>query len=333
MIGYYIHHSGYGHLARACSIAAHIRQPVTALTSTPVPSSHPFADVVILPRDDTGSGSDDPTAQGLWHWAPQRDSGLRQRMRRLADWVDCAQPSAIVVDVSVEVAAFARLMGVPIIVMAVPGERTDVPHTWVYQLADHILAAWPRELYEPSWLRIHRSKTSYVGGISRFDGRDKPPRPDRFRVAVLGCAASSISSSAVESWATDHPGIDWSLIGLADGAWVADPWAELASAHVVIAHAGQGSVADLAAASAPAIVVPQPRPFDEQHATATVLADNDLAVTVPRWPERAELGALIQRAAATGGRHWSRWQSRGAAKRAAAVIDDIAASRDFELQR
>ena len=33
MIGYYIHHHGAGHLNRAISIGAHLRQPVVALTS------------------------------------------------------------------------------------------------------------------------------------------------------------------------------------------------------------------------------------------------------------------------------------------------------------
>ena len=62
----------------------------------------------------------------------------------------CRRPSEpAVIDVSVEVATLLRLLGVPVVVVAMPGERVDAPHTLVYQLADHILAAWPQDLYVP----------------------------------------------------------------------------------------------------------------------------------------------------------------------------------------
>ena len=77
-------------------------------------------------------------------------------MALIARWIEETRPAAVVVDVSVEVALFVRLLGVPVIVMAMPGDRTDAPHALVHQLADHIVAAWPRELYEPEWLRALR---------------------------------------------------------------------------------------------------------------------------------------------------------------------------------
>lgn len=91
-------------------------------------------------------------------------------MALIARWIEKTQPAAIVVDVSVEVALFIRLLGVPVIVMAMPGDRTDAPHASVHQIADHIIAAWSRELYEPEWLRAYAAKTSYVGGISHLVG-------------------------------------------------------------------------------------------------------------------------------------------------------------------
>jgi UDP-N-acetylglucosamine--N-acetylmuramyl-(pentapeptide) pyrophosphoryl-undecaprenol N-acetylglucosamine transferase len=106
------------------------------------------------------------------HWVPHHDDGLRTRMALIARWVEETRPAAVVVDVSVEVALFVRLLGVPVIVMTMPGERTDGPHDLVHQLADHIVAAWPQELYEPEWLHAYDAKTSYVGGISRFEEHD-----------------------------------------------------------------------------------------------------------------------------------------------------------------
>ena len=74
-------------------------------------------------------------------------------MGLIAAWVTATKPNVMVVDVSVEVAMLVRLLGVPVVVMAMPGDRIDAAHDLVYQAADHILAAWPRELYEPPWLQ------------------------------------------------------------------------------------------------------------------------------------------------------------------------------------
>src|SRR5690349_14761773 len=163
MIGYYIHHSGHGHLARAVSICAQLAPPTTALTSATVTRPHPFHTVVALPRDDAAASVTDETAGGALHWVPRNDNGLRERMAAVVEWVSAVRPSAVVVDVSVEVAVQVRLLGVPVIVVAMPGERTDAPHELVYRLADHILACWPSALYNPAWLRPHRHKVSYIG--------------------------------------------------------------------------------------------------------------------------------------------------------------------------
>lgn len=322
MIGYYIHHHGYGHMARAVSIAAQMRRPVTALTSATVPQQHPFAAVVALPRDDQADQVDQPTAHGALHWAPHHDDGYHARMQMLAQWVADAQPQVCVVDVSVEVALFLRLLGVPTVVFALPGDRTDPPHEAVHRAADHIIAAWPAGLNTPQWLRPHTYKTSYVGGISRFEDRRLDDRGGgrELRILLLGGAAD----------VSDHrgrpqlPEVSWTAIGGASGRWVDDPWPYLCAADVVVSHAGQNCIADIAAAQRPAIVVPQPRPFGEQHCTARVLEQHALATVAldPRgekdWP------GLVHRAARRDPAHWRRWQVHGAAARAAAAIEDTA---------
>lgn len=132
------------HLARAMSICAQLRCPSTALSSLDIPAPHPFAATVKLPRDDQAEQAVEPTAHGALHWAPHRNSGFRARMDKFARWVADAQPAAVATDVSVEIATFARLLGVPVIVVALPGKRVDAPHVLAHRLADHIIAAWPR---------------------------------------------------------------------------------------------------------------------------------------------------------------------------------------------
>lgn len=323
MIGYYIHHHGYGHLARAVSISAHLQRPVTALTSRTVPQSHPFAEIIKLPRDDDALVVSEPTAHGALHWAPHHDPGYSARMQALARWVADAQPEACVVDVSVEVAMFLRLLGVPVIVVALPGERTDSAHVLVHRVADHILAAWPGALNSPHWLLPHAGKTSYVGGVSRFEGRTRPPKrhdSDEGRVLVLGGAGGGFGDQT-----THLPDATWQVLGGETGPWVEDPWTEICAADVVVSHAGQNSIADLAAAGRPAVVIPQPRPFGEQQATAEVLSRHGLAVTSAGWPSPEDWPQMLHRARSIDTTQWGRWQVQGAAARAADAIEATAA--------
>lgn len=246
-------------------------------------------------------------------------------MRSIAEWVATARPEAVVVDVSVEVAAFLRLLGVPVVVVAMPGDRTDPPHDLVYRLADHIIAAWPRELYEPAWLRRHSPKTTYVGGISRFDGRARTSPTDGEILILNGAGGSTLDMTFVNTLATAHPRFRWSSLGVAGGPWTDDPWPALCSADVVVSSAGQSSVADIATARRPAIVVAAQRPFAEQHALARALADADLALVRFDWPALADWPALVDRARSCDPQRWQRWQTNGAAARAATVIESVAA--------
>lgn len=331
MIGYYIHHHGFGHLARAISICAHLRCPITALTSLDIAAPHPFAAVVKLPRDDEAEQVREPTANGALHWAPQHDSGFRARMDAVARWIASAQPAVFVTDVSVEIAVFVRLLGVPVIVMALPGERFDAPHVLAHRLADHIIAGWPEELYVPAWLRPHLEKTSFVGGISRFDGRlcspdvfavDAAPSTNA-KILVLAGASERFGVTA-DDCAAACPGTTWTTIGGTDGCWADDPWPQICAADVVVTHAGQSAVADVAAAKRRAVVIPQPRPFDEQRATAGVLRQYRLATVTRGWPDIRAWPGLLAHALDSKPRRWDRWQVQGAAARAAVAIESAA---------
>ncbi|ORM32470.1 glycosyltransferase [Williamsia sp. 1135] len=323
MIGYYIHHQGSGHRMRAEAITERLRVPVVALSSADITSAV-FADRVRLTRDDLSDTPSDVDANGALHWAPRLDVGLRTRMVEIAEFVSVHRPDAMVVDVSVEVAAFVRLLGVPVVVTAMPGERTDPPHLLAYQLADAIIAPWPEELYRPEWLIPHLHKTTFTGGISRFDGR--PVHNDagcQSDVLVLtGTGGATTSQAAVSQFADDHPELTVRGLGPAFGTWSDDPWRELCSARLVVTNAGQGSVADVAVAQKPAVLLPQDRPFDEQLRTGRNVARAGLAHVCSAWPT-ADEWATILRAVPDSATSWSRWRTAGAAGRAAAAIEAV----------
>lgn len=323
MIGWYVHHQGQGHQQRLRCIAPHLRTPVTALSSAPRPLDWPH-DWVALPGDQPVGGETDPTAGGTLHWAPRHHPGLRGRMAAVAAWVERERPSLVVVDVSVEIALLVRAMGVPVVVAAMRGDRTDRAHRTAYDLADALLAPWPEGLPEP-WPQEWLAKTWHVGALSRLDGALATGPPGERRVAVLwGSGGTDVTHADVAEAAAATPDWTWTSAGLPGTSWVDDVPALLRAADVVVTHAGQNALAEVAASRRSAVVVPQSRPHAEQAANARALSRGGLAVVVDRWPAAPEWPALLDEALAADPRAWSTWNDGHGATRAAALLDDLA---------
>ena len=320
MIGWYVHHHGHGHLERARCIVRALGGPVTGLSSLPHPGA-PFADWVQLPPDDTATDPGDATAHGALHWAPVRDAASARRMAALTDWIARARPRAVVVDVSVEAALTCRLAGVPVVVVAQPGDRSDEVHALAYRLADAIIAPWAAEVYSPTWLTPWRDKTVYVGAISRFDDRRATAPEPGVVLTLSGAGGTWADADGLAPVVPDLPGWTWEV--LAEG--VTDPWADLCRASVVVAHGGLNALAEIAAARRPAVVIPQARPFGEQTATARALQDAAIVASAPTWPTDAQWQELLTTATALGPAGWTRWSSGDGAARAAEVVRRVAA--------
>ncbi|MEP7178030.1 MAG: glycosyltransferase, partial [Pseudonocardiales bacterium] len=312
---------GRGHLGHFRSIAAHLEEPVTGLSSLPRPPSW-TGGWLQLPRDDESLGPMDPTAYGSFHWAPLRDDGMRNRMAAVANWVNAAQPSVVVVDVSVEIATFTRLMGVPVVVMALPGDRADHAHQLAHQLATRIIAPWPAAFGQlDSSIETWRDRTVHVGGLSSLAGRPRTERrigPTKRAVIVDGAGGARVTDLQVARAARATPGWEWQRIG--PGAWCEDPWPVLCEADVVVTHAGLGAIADVAEARRPAVIVPQSRPYQEQMRTAEALGAQGLAVSIPGWPEASDWPGLLDAAQRRGGRGWARWTVGGAQRAGSAIM-------------
>lgn len=332
MIGYYVHHQGAGHLTRARCIAAATDEPVTALTSLDLTTDpRPFADWVSLPRDDhPDEHGTDPTAGGALHWAPHGAPGYTERMARLAGWLGEVRPSVVVVDVSVEVTLLVRLLGVPVVVVAGAGRRDDLAHDLVHRAATAILAPWPAGVMAPEHLEPWRAKVTYAGAMSRFDGRCPvpvpvaPPRCPRAALLLVGRGGAAGDVMDLDAVRRCTPGWRWRVAGPDDWAGPEELWTLVVGSDVVVCHAGQNVLAEVAAARRPAVVVARPRPFGEQRATASALDDAGIAVGLDTWPEPERWRDLLDRAVALGGEGWARWSPGDGAARAATVLARVA---------
>jgi hypothetical protein len=328
MIGYYVHHQGRGHLHRAATLAAALPGRVTGLSSLAAPSGW-RGDWVRLPRDDDAADPQDVSAAGHLHWVPQGDDGLMRRMAALSAWLLDSRPELVVCDVSVEVALLARLHGVPVVSVVLPGDRGDLPHRTAYGVSTSLVAFWPPSarsmvsgLDPRAARRLHR-----LGGLARFpagEGAAALPRRRRRTVVVLsGAGGGGPDGALLERARQQTPGWSWQVMGGRAGAWHPDPYATIRGADVVVAHAGQNAVAEIAAARRPAVIVPEDRPHREQRATARELAAGRWPVIVERRFPLTGWGPRLESAAELDGARWAEWCDGAAAERFADLVDRV----------
>ena len=352
-VGYYVHHHGHGHLARAEAVLHHLGTKATVLTSSPFARRlEDTATVVRLPLDTDLSDNLEARAAvvpSFLHYAPTGSAGLRSRTAQIAAWAAQAEPALLVVDVSVEVALLGCLLGVPVAVVRQHGQRTDLPHRLAYEAATALLAPYPAALEDsntPAWVR---AKTHYAGGFSRFDGRPSdgpakgwetgagPAEAGRGRQVLVfgGSGGSERTPRQIASAAAATPDWTWTVLGGAGRrpasgpsnvrwvGWTRDPWLYLCAADVVVAHAGGNAVMEVAAAGRPLVCLPEARPFDEQHAKGRALARLGAAVVRERWPGPEAWPHLLDEAVGLGGHCLSALNDGHGARRMAAFLDRL----------
>jgi hypothetical protein len=145
-------------------------------------------------------------------------------------------------------------------------------------------------------------------------------------LVLWGEGGSEVTERDVAGAREATPGWQWVQRGGEHPA-APDLWAELAGADVVVTHAGQNAVADVAHARRPAVVVAQSRPHDEQLATARAVDRMGLAEGLERWPEPGRWADLLRRAQERGGLGWQAWDGVGPSG-AARLLDAAAEKSD-----
>jgi UDP-N-acetylglucosamine:LPS N-acetylglucosamine transferase len=251
-------------------------------------------------------------------------------MATVSAWIDRVRPDVIVCDVSVEVTLLARLHGVPVVCVAMPGDRSDAPHRLGYGIATELVGCWPAEagVLIDGIRATEAARIRLVGAVSRFPVSTRRPRrrgPRRV-VVMTGLGGSEVTAAALDRARSETPTWQWTVLDAALGTWQDDPFATLCDADVVVTHAGQNAVAEVAAARRPAIVVPSTRPHDEQRATARALACGPWPALVrDPWPAGG-WGTLLEEAAELDGARWESWCDGSGARRLAGIVEQTALS-------
>ncbi|WP_404476707.1 glycosyltransferase [Novosphingobium sp. BL-52-GroH] len=300
-IGYYVHHHGAGHRARADAIARACEWPVVMLGTNLGEAG------IDLPDDRPLSGGFDGVDAACFrpdalHYAPLDHDGVRERVARIGGWIAVARPALMVVDVSVEVAMLARLASVPTICVRLNGKRDDPAHLDAWRGASALFAPFHCRLEAPSTLAWVRGKTTYLPGITA-DTVTAIPVARRILV-VFGRGGQPGDGTLLASAARACPQWQWRVIGpaiapadippnLVFAGWVDAPEREIAQAALVVGAAGDGLVGAVMAADRPFVCIPEERPFDEQQTTARSLQALDAAIVLPAWPNGEAWPAVI----------------------------------------
>lgn len=306
-IGYYVHHHGAGHRARADAIASAIDWPVVLLGTGIGGAGIDLPDD--RPRSKQFDGADDAVSRpDALHYAPIDHRGVRERVARMTSWIAAQRPVMMIIDVSAEVAMLARLASVPTIYVRLNGRRNDVAHLDAFRGATGLLTPFHQSLEPsgiPSWVR---NKSFYCPGIAAPPVTSPGPAnsQDARRVLVIfGKGGAPSDGQFLSEAAAACPDWEWRAIGpvtaplqcppnLVLAGWVQAPEREIAQSSIVVGAAGDGVVGAVMAADKPFICIPQTRPYDEQRVTAQGLSALGAALVLQQWPHPASWPELLE---------------------------------------
>jgi hypothetical protein len=327
---WYVHDQGHGHLQRARAVLPHLDANVVVAAGPGVAElarCRLDAPVVALPTDVDGTG---PAARGPWHHAPTGRI-LRRRTVALATIAEEHDCTTAVVDVSMEVVALCSLLGLRTVALRQSGLRTDIGHRIGWSCADVVWVPQHPELEPIDEDRDERWR--FTGAFSRLDHAStvSPATNPQLALLVIGAGGSSFNDApwrragAPPGWRVVIAGTPhrWSHGDVCSVGRVETLSDLLGPASVVVTAAGWSSVADAVASKTRLVVVPEPRPFDEQLVRARRLEEVGLALRLPNWPSPSDFGAVLRRAEGLDPHRWAPFHDGQGATRAAAMIDDL----------
>ncbi|MBL4678957.1 MAG: hypothetical protein JKY70_22615 [Mucilaginibacter sp.] len=208
------------------------------------------------------------------------------RARALADAILHYQPKTFYCDGVPELAILVRGMGVPVVLVHLPGNiMSDPTQVFAHQLADHIIAHFPEKLEQPDYQ--FGAKTFYSGYISQYADRkfsnDQYANSNEITI-LLGYDnydEQVLSNITADNHATFTIVGNKNHYNLRDNCKQLGRVADISTAivgDVVISAAGQNTIAELLSLNKSLVLLPEPRPYYEQDVHAQVLVKNNVAL-------------------------------------------------------
>lgn len=228
------------------------------------------------------------------------------RAKALAEAIAYYRPAAFYCDGVPELAIMVRGMGVPVVLVHLPGNvMSDPTQVFAHELADHIVAHFPASLEQANY--AFAAKTYYSGYMSQYAGRKLTPgnRSDSHNVTIL-LGYDNYDASVLKAITSDtripvtiignkrayDVGKHCTLLGLVGDV------SEAIAGEVVISAAGQNTIAELVSLNKRLILLPESRPYDEQLVHATVLAKQNVALLAEETFSAAQWQTALRNAKA-----------------------------------
>ncbi len=209
-----------------------------------------------------------------------------QRAKALAEAIERYRPKAFYCDGVPELAIMVRGMGVPVVLVHLHGNIINDPtQVFAHQLADHIIAHFPSCIEQEDYQFAF--KTFYSGYISKYAGRniEQNSLPEINNVTVL-LGYDNYDERILKNITQDE-NTHFNIIGnkqnysLGNNCTLLGKVDDISKAIVgedVVTAAGQNTIAELLSLNKRLILLPEPRPYNEQAVHAQVLADKGVAL-------------------------------------------------------
>ncbi|RYE57142.1 MAG: hypothetical protein EOP48_06465 [Sphingobacteriales bacterium] len=229
-----------------------------------------------------------------------------ERAKALAEAIECYKPKAFYCDGVPELAIMVRGMGVPVVLVHLPGNiMSDPTQVFAHELADHIIAHFPSFLEQENYQFAF--KTFYSGYMSQYSGHGLTCSngSDTKNVAVL-LGYDNYNVSILKNITKDQDTL-FTIIGNKQAYDLGRNCKQLGHVkniseaivgEIVISAAGQNTIAELLSLGKRLILLPEPRPYDEQVVHANVLANKNVALLAQETFSSEQWQNLLQKAKA-----------------------------------
>jgi UDP-N-acetylglucosamine:LPS N-acetylglucosamine transferase len=229
-----------------------------------------------------------------------------ERAKALAEAIERYKPKAFYCDGVPELAIMVRGMGVPVVLVHLPGNvMNDPTQVFAHEFADHIIAHFPSAMEQPDFQ--FASKTYYSGYLSKYASRSlkENKSSDINKVTVL-LGYDNYDTTVLKNITKDQ-NMQFTIIGNKQNYELGENCIQLGKVgdiskaivgDVVISAAGQNTIAELLSLGKRLILLPEPRPYDEQLVHANVLANRNVALLAQENYSAEQWQNLLQKAKA-----------------------------------